>query len=813
MLTDLKAALRQLTKAPGFSTIVVVTLALGIGANTAIFSFFNAILLRPLPFTEPGRTVMVKDRARDFTEIVGERVGILSEDFRELQGQVRSFSDMATLTMDAATLTGRERADLVFGAIVTHNFFTVLGSSAKLGRVFSVEDQGNRAGRLAVLSHSYWQNSLGGDPAILGQAVTLNDVSFTVVGVMPPDFDYPRFIKFWVTPADVVPEPVIGSAPGVERGQDRAGRGNSLRSIIARLRPGVPIGVAEQELRSLAQRLPNPNAIERSIHLVTLRDQTVGETRPALLTLLGCVGIVLLIACVNVANLMLSRATTRQQEVAVRLALGSSWWRIGRQLLTESLVLAVLGGFLGVLLSRAALSLMVRAAPEQIPLLAAVEINLPVLGFAAGVSALTGMACGLAPIFGTLKTDLASATKSATRGNSGSPASRRLRTALVTGEVAIALVLLVVAGLLLRSFWRMQAFSWGFRPEQVVTARIGFTAERYRTPEAQLVLYRALLDQLRVQPGFTSAATSFDRIGATWIRSRFVPEGHVYAQPHEAPEARYRIVSPGYFDTLGIALLQGRDFTGADHENSAPVAIVDADLARRFYPDGQAVGKRLRLAQRGQPWVEIVGVAANVKSDGPNPTPRSDLYLPFTQFTMDSLFVQVRTPLSVADATAGIERVVRSIDADLPVVMVTSMQQVVSAASDTRRFPLGLIGGFAGLALLLAAIGIYAVTSYGVAQRQRELGLRMALGAPPRAVVGLVLRQSFQPVGAGVAIGLVAGVVAALAMRTMLFGIEALDVQTFVLVPLPLVGIALVACWIPARQAARVDPMIALRSD
>jgi len=813
MITDLKAVVRSLAKAPGFSLIVVLTLALGIGVNTAIFSFFNAILLRPLPFAAPERTVLVKDRARDFGEIVGAKVGLFSEDFRELERQARSFEAMGTLTLDVATLKGRERPDLVFGAVVSHNFFSVLGSEAAVGRRFSASDRRDATGRLLVLSHKYWQSAFGGDPAVVGQGVTLNNVAFTVVGVMPPDFDFPRSVNFWATPADVVPEAMIGSPPGTERGNTNAGRGNALRSIIARLRPGVTVTAAERELAALAEGLPNPNQVKRSVFLVTVRDQTVGETRPALVTLLGCVGIVLVIACANVANLMLSRSATRQQEVKLRLALGSSRWLIVRRQLVESLVLSLVGGGLGLLVSRGALDLFVQAAPDSIPRLSYVGIDGTVVGFALMAAALTGVLCGLAPMIALAHRDVLAATNSATRGLSSHPAARRLRTAFVVGEVAISVVLLVAAGLLLRSFWKTQSFAWGFDPSHVVTARVGFTSERYRGQQAQLAFYRALLDKLAEQPGMEKAAASFDRNGFTWIHLRFTPEGHEYPKPQDAPEARYRIVSPGYFDLLKIRLVQGRGFAEADDERSRPVAIIDADLARRFFPDGQAVGKRVRLAMGEPVWAEIVGVAAPVQSDGPGQTVRPDLYLPFAQRPMDSLFVQARTTLSVASAGETIRKVVQSLDPQLPVVDGASMEQVVARASDARRFPLKLIGAFAVLAVILAAVGIYAVTAYGVVQRTREIGVRMALGAQPAETVGLIMRQSFRPILAGLLLGLGASVVVALAMRTLLFGVEALDGQTFALMPLPLVLAGVLACWLPARRAARIDPLVAMRAE
>jgi putative ABC transport system permease protein len=813
MLIDLKATLRSLAKAPGFTLAVIFTLALAIGANTAIASFFNAILLRPLPFAQPERTVLVKDKAHDFGQIVGAKVGIFSQDFRELESQARSFESMATLTLDVATLKGRERPDLVFGAIVSHNFFSVLGTEAIAGRRFSENDRQSGNGRLLVLSHKYWQTAFAGDRAIIGQSVTLNNVAFTVVGVMPADFDFPRSVNFWASPAETVPEAMVGAQPGWDRGKNNAGRGNALRSIVARLRPGVSLPEAERELTRLAEQLPNPNEVKRSMFLVTVRDQTVGEIRPALVTLLGCVGFVLLIACANVANLMLARITSRQQEVKLRLALGSSRWLIVRKQLVESLTLSLAGGALSLLGSQLALSLLVRAAPESIPMLSYVEIDLAVAGFALAASVITGIACGLAPMITLSRQNALAAVNSASRGLTIHPAARRLRTIFVVGEVAISMILLVAAGLLLRSFWKTQTFAWGFDPGHVVTARVGFTSEQYREPHAQITFYRALTAKLAEQPGFASVASSFDRNGFTWIHLRFTPEGHEYARPQDAPEARYRIVSPGYFDLLGISIIQGRSFTETDNERTSPVAVIDADLARRFFPEGQAVGKRIRLSMGEPVWAEVVGVAANVKSDGPGRVSRPDLYIPFAQRPMDSLFVNVRTTLSVAEASETIRKVVQSLDPHVPVVESASMEQVVARAGDARRFSLGLIASFAAVALVLATVGIYAVTSYGVAQRTREIGLRMALGANPGEAVGLIMREGLRPILLGLLLGLAGGMIVAFAMRSLLFGVGALDGQTFALMPLPLLLAGLLACWLPARHAARVDPLIAMRAE
>lgn len=811
MLADIRLAFRSLARTPGFAIAIIITLALGIGANTAIFSFFNAILAKDLPYAQAERVVMLKKSAQDYGELMGGDTGLLAADLHDLQTNTRSLEDLAAYTLDAPTLTGRGDPALTVGAIVTHNFFSMLGAKAVKGRVFTPADASDStSGRLIALSHRMWQNRLGGDPAIIGQVLLLNKVPFTVVGVMPADFEFPRDAMFWTTPAAGVPETVIGLVPG-----DIGGRGQYLRTILGRLRPGVSQAQAEKELASLVEQLPNPHHAKRAVKLVNMRDQSVGNVRPALTALLGCVGLVLLIACFNVANLMLSRATARQREISIRLALGSSRWRLARQMLSESMVLALLGGGMGVLLSVGALELLVHFAPADIPRLTTVHIDAPVLGFALGISVLTGVACGLVPIFGTTGSDLVTAMKSGgDRGGSAAAAPRRLRSSLVVGEVALSLILLVAAGLLLRSLEKMKDVSWGFNPTQVVSARVTFMEERYNTLEAQRLFIRTLLEKLEAVPGFEAVGLGLDRIGQSWIHQGFAPEGHTYAIPSDAPQASYHFISPDYLQTMGITLLQGRAFTRADNENSDGVVMIDAALAKKFYPDGQAVGKRIGIYRpQGIHWPEIVGIVAVVKSDGPVAESRLDIYRPLLQVPFSSCYINVRTSMGVAAAGEMFKQAVWQIDASVPIAHLTGMDQVVDQPGDARRFPLGLLGVFAMLALLLAGLGIYAVTAYGVAQRTREIGVRMALGAAPVSVVRLVIKQGFRPIALGLIIGMVGAVFTAFAMRSMLFGIEPLDLPTFVVIPLVLTGFALVACWLPARKAARIDPLIALRAE
>jgi putative ABC transport system permease protein len=806
-MQNLRLALRSLARSPSFTLVIVVTLALGIGANTAIFSFFNGILLRPLPYEDPEHAVLLKRGARGFGEIMGEGVGLFAADFIDLQAQTKTLGALTTFTSDVATLTGRGTPDLLFGAIVTPNYFSVLGAHAAVGRTFSDTDAAGAAGRLAVLDHGCWQNRFGGDPAIVGQTITLSGVAFTVVGVMPADFSFPRWVQFWVTPSGIAPETTIG-----QRAADFQGRGNSLRTIIGRLAPGVTLAQAETEIAALVQRLPNPGNTDRLVHLVNLRDQSVGNVRPALAVLLGCVVLVLLIACLNIANLMLARATTRQREIAIRLAVGAGRWRIARQLLTESLVLALLGGVAGVMLSQWGVELLMRIAPDDIPRLAAVRIDASVLTFAFVLSVCTGILSGLAPVLGAGNSDLATTMKTGDRGGSGGALPRRMRSILVGGEVALSLVLLVAAGLLLRSFREMQAVSWGFEPGNVAVMRVAFKGSQYEEPAARRVIYRRLLADLSRQPGFEAVAMSFDKIGESWWHDSFTPEGLTAATPQDRPQASYHTVSTDYFRTLGITVVRGRAFTVDDSEDVAPVAIIDAATARRYFPNGDAVGKRVEFGLRNTT-AQIVGIVGDVKSDGPEATRLPDIYVPYLQLSTNYVYVFVRTQLDVATVGTMIQQVVHGIDAGLPTTELGSMTQVIQRPAAIRRFPMVLLAAFSGLALVLAGVSIYAVTAYSVTQRTRELGVRMALGAQPRSVVALVLRQGLRPIAFGMLTGLGFAMVVAWLMRGLLFGVQPVDAATFIVIPILLGAVAIIACCIPARRATRVDPLVALRAE
>jgi putative ABC transport system permease protein len=543
-----------------------------------------------------------------------------------------------------------------------------------------------------------------------------------------------------------------------------------------------------------------------------MQQQSVGKIRPALAMLLGSAVLVLLIACLNVANLTLTHATSRRREIGIRLAVGASRARIGRQLLAESLLLALVGGTVGVALSRAVLDMLVRFAPDETPRLATVQLDGHVLAFALAMSLGTGVLSGVATVLGTVISAGVASISAVERGASAGSVTRHLRDALVVGEVALALVLLTAAGLLLRSFANTREFAWGFDPAHIVSVRVAFLDAGYRDDTSKRTFERRLLGSLEDVAGFESVGVSLDRIGTSWLHLPFTPDGHDYPSPNDRPQASYHLVSQDYLRTLGIPILQGRAFTSADDERSRRVVVVDASLARHYFPDRQAVGRRIQLSVFGDgEWAEIVGVAAAVKSDGPASGAFPDLYLPYLQAPLNSFFVHVRTPMSTAQAGALIEERVRSIDSGLPLYGLASMDEVTAMPSDARRFPLGLLGAFAGLALLLASLGVYGVIAYSVAQRTGEIGVRIALGAQGRDVLRLVLAQGLRLVFGGIAIGAVAAVALRSFVASQLYGVTSSDPLTFVAAATVLGLVAFAACWVPARRAARVDPAVSLR--
>lgn len=806
-MLPLRHIFRLLTKDPSFTVAVCLTLAIGVGASTAIFSFANGILLRPLPFSDPDRIALIK-----FTRDAGGKVrsgtGLYDADFLELKRANQCFADAATYTLAGDVVTVGGSPDAVGCAVVTHNFFTVLGSNAAVGRVFTPEDQRQRAGRLAVLTYAYWQTKFGGNASAVGQTFSINGVGATVIGVLPPDFPFLDRAQLFVSAASDVPEWRVGYP-----GANFKGRGAQVVTVIGRLKPGITLLRAQEELAEIVRGLPNPNQSSRPVYLETMREHIVGDIRPVLFMLLGCVGLVLLIVCLNVANLLLARAMSRRREMSVRLALGASPGRVARQGLGESLVFGLVGGAFGILAGSLGTHLLLVAAPSDVPRLAAVRVDPTVLAFSLLLSLLASALSGLVPAWEMGSGDPGRVLGESSRGATSGASRRRLRDVLVGVEVAFSLVLLVVGGLLFRSFQRLEATSWGFDPSHVVTMRLSLIDARFASANIVQIQHN-LLDKLAGEPGFESVGLCNDRIGSPFTPGPIAPEGQVFASTNDMPVAYYHVVSPGYFKTLGIPLLQGRAFTRQDSAGGQLVAIIDAAVARQYFPDGQAVGKRVfavwNTPTPSTPYL-IIGVAGNVKTFGPEAVPAADLYITLDQRTDPSVYISVRTRLAPAVCVATVKRVLAQVDPTVPLANVATMDEVVARPGLSRRFTLVLVEAFAAISLVLAAIGIYAVISHSVVQRTREIGIRVALGARPIEVILMTMRQGGLPVAAGIGAGIVVSALAGFALERLLFGVPPFDPPTYLAVSALLAGIAALACGLPALRASRVDPVVALR--
>ena len=793
---DLRYGLRGLAKNPGFTLVAVLTLALGIGANSAIFSVVNAVLLRPLPYREPERIV---------TALRGGWFPIAPANFLDWRAQQSAFEQIGAAQAWGPTLTGRERPEQVGALQVTSDLFSVLGVSPALGRTFLPGEDQPGAGKVVVLSHHLWQRRFGGDPALVGQTITLNGDGYTVVGVMPAGF---QFAPFWVTNAELFAPLNLGPRAG-----DRAGQ--SLR-VFARLKEGVTREQAQAEMNAISRRLEQqyPETNKNSdIRIDPLHEKVAGKVRPALLVLLGAVSFVLLIACANVANLLLARSAARRKEIAVRAALGAGRVRLIRQLLTESMLLGLAGGGLGLLLAGWGINLLVALSPANLPRVETISLDLRVAGFTLAVALATGLIFGLAPALQASKLDLNEALKEGGRGSTEGLRRNRVRGALVVAEVALALVLLIGAGLMIRSFRRLQAVDAGFDPRRVLTLTVQTSGPKYATGAQRAAFFDQLLPRLAALPGVASASAinHLPLAGDTWTLG-FAVEGRPAPAPGERQGAVYRIVRPGYFRTMGMTVLNGRDFTDQDRAGAPGVAMINETFARSVWPNEDPIGKRIRVNDDGPNPREVIGVVKDAKQSEWTADARREVYLSHLQTPTPSYLTLVLRaagePLGLA---AAVQREVWSIDQDLPVAKVASLEQVVADAVGQPRFNLLLLNLFAAVALALAAVGIYGVMAYSVAQRTHEIGIRLALGARAGDVLKLVVGQGLILTLIGLAIGLGAAFGLTRLMESLLYGVSATDPATFIAIPLLLAGVALFASYLPARRAMKVDPMTALR--
>ncbi len=792
---DLRYAVRSLRRTPGFAAVAILTLALGIGASTAMFTLVDSVLLRPLGFEDPERLVMIWERPPSEPEFDNPTSPANFYAWRE---QATGFEQLSAFSDHPVNLTGDGEPEEVLARLATPNHFELLGARAELGRTYVEEDMDEG---VVVLSHRLWQRRYGGDPDAVGRTLTLNGVTLTIVGVLPADF-----------------QPVDAGSPGLWTPSEPPpeARGRYLRAV-GRLAPGASVEQARVEMRGVADRLaleaPEFNA-KWSADVVPLHEQETGEARTALLVLLGAVGLLLLIACANLANLLLGRAARRRKELAVRLSLGATRWRLVRQTMTEALLLATVAGALGVLLAAWGLDLLVALVPSDLalPRLAEVSLDLRVVGFAVAVSLLTAALCGAAPALANSAVELGEALREAMRGSTGG--QKRVRRGLVMVEVALAVILLAGAGLLARSLGNLLDTDTGMRTEHVLTMRVSLGGERYADPDALRGFTGELLPRLESLPGVQAAGSIvWLPLAGSKTSTNYIVPGRPEPTPGEEPGADIRIVAGDYHRAMGVPLLRGRTFDERDHEDAPRAFVINQALAEEQFPGEDPIGRQLNV-----PWFEllegeVVGVVGNVRESGLDEDAAPAIYWSYRQMPSGQLNLVLRTagdPTAVAAAAAA---QVREIDPNQPVAEIRTMEQVVSSTVASPRFNLFLLGGFAAASLLLAALGLFGVVSYSVAQRRQELGVRMALGATSRDVLRLVVGEGMGLTFAGLLIGLVGAVVLTRLMSSMLYGVSPTDPLTLAGVSVFLATVALVASYFPARRAARTDPMTSLRDE
>jgi putative ABC transport system permease protein len=811
ILQDVRYGARTLARSPGFTAVAVLTLALGIGANTSIFSVVYAVLLKPLPYKDADRLVMVWEQNPErgwYHNIVS------AANFLTWRSQNDVFIQMAAANPQKSfNLTGTGRPEEVWGEQVTTNLLALLGVRPVIGRDFLPEEDKPGGPRVVILSYGLWQRRYGSDRSLVGKQILLNNESYTVVGVTPQNFYFPPFWRQWAGELWV---------PGLDL--SAPDRMSHAYIALARLKPGVGLAQAQAEMDTISRRiqLQDPKDKGWNTGVVQLREQAVGETRSAVVMLFGAVGFVLLIACANVANLMLARSAAREREIAIRVALGAGRGRVVRQFLTESLLLAGAGAALGLLVApwginivwavagRTSLGLWGSVALED------VTVNGSVLAFTMAVALATGFVFGLAPALAFSQPDLNQSLKEGGRSSSGGRQRRRLRSLLVVSEFALSLVLLVGAGLMIRTLVLLSRVDLGFNSQNVLTMRVPLLGPRFNDQRAQVEFFNQLLERVKSLPGVQWASVSRGLPVEGWDGWGFVTEDNPSPPPNQTPDANYQVVGPDYFRAMGIPLRSGRFFGEHDTHDAEPVVIVNDELARKQWPGQDPIGKRLRIGSPGgrtPPWRTVVGVVGNVKTQWPTPEFFPELYLPYRQYPWDLAprHLIVRSASNPTRLAALIRREVAALDEEQPVADVRTLEEVIRQAVGPQRFAMTLLGVFAGLALLLAGVGIYGVMAYSVSQRTHEIGIRVALGANRSRVLGMVVVQAMVLALIGANIGLAGALGLTRFLSGLLFGISPTDPLTFAVVLPLLVGVALLASYIPARRAAKVDPLVALK--
>lgn len=813
---DLRYAVRMLLKTPGITAIVIIALALGIGANTAIFSVVNAVLLQPLPYEESDRLVFLHER-----NAVLDEMSVSYPNFTDWRNQMQTFEKIGVYNRASYNLTGAGEAERIVTGQVSADLFSLLRVNALHGRVFTNDEDKPGGTPVVVLSYGLWQRRFGGQTSVLNQPITLNTKQYTVIGIMPQSFAYPTRVEMWVPVGQLSDQP-----NWLERGNHPGLYG------VARLKPGATLAQADADMNTIAANLekqyPDSNSGSR-VRVLPLLEIFVSDVRRALWVIFAAVGFVLLIACANIANLLLARATARRKEMAIRTAVGASRWRLARQLLTESVLLSLIGGSIGLLLGRWGIDLILYVSPEAIPRAREIGLDWTVMGFTFAVSFLTGIIFGLLPAIQAGDVDVHETLKESGRGTSG---RRWLRSSLVVAEVATTLVLLIAAGLMIRSFYLLQKVNPGFSHEHLTSFSISLPEKKYTTPEAKAAFYDHLLESIRSLPGVESAAAASGLpLGNNGWQTGFVIDDRPLPPREQTPLMEACLVTPDYFKAMNIPLLRGRAFADRDNrahlagldlskldENEREIAalnaiVIDEEFARRYWPGEEAVGKRIRMgsdpdAQK----VEVIGVVGRVKMESLNQnSDRVQGYFPFAQVPSGGMTVIMKAASDPNQLVGSVRAAVREIDPDQPIYSPKTMNEIRAESVAGERLNLTLLSLFAGIALVLAIVGIYGVMSYSVTQRTHEIGIRIAIGARPRDVFTMVLGQGMKLAIAGVAIGLVAAFALTRLMASMLFGVAPTDAITFGGIAALLIGVALLACYLPGRRATKVEPTISLR--
>jgi putative ABC transport system permease protein len=817
LLSDLRYSGRVLRKNPAFTLVAVLAISISIGATSAVFSVVNSVILKPLSFREPEQLVRI------WGKFEGDGIPknwISEPELLDLNAACESYEALAAFQTGGVNLTSGGEPARVNTASVNASFLPILGINPVLGRTFTDEDDQPGRDNVVLISDRLWRSRFAADPKVVGSSIGVDGATLQVVGIMPAAFTFPEDSDLWV------PIAINRAAPN--------NRGNHGLEVVGRLKPGVSLEQAGAELETVAQTMreqyPNNYRAESAfgLFLVRMQDEAVGSVKPALYVLLGAVLFVLLIACANVANLLLARSTSREREIAVRAALGARRLRLIRQLLTESVLLALIGGTVGLGLALAGVRVFKAFAPRDIPRLDEISLDWRVVAFSLAITMLTGLVFGLAPALHASKPELHDALKEGARGSTA--ARSKLRSALVLVEVALALVLLAGAGLMIQSFFKLLDFNLGYRTDRTLTMRLPLTSTRYDQAPQRVKFYRDVLDRIAILPG-VEAAGAISHLplsgsygsGSTTVEDPEVSDGLPRFNGYPYIEADRRIASADYFAALGIPLRKGRVFTRADHETAPRVLVVDESFERRFWPNGSALGKRI-LVGFDQPtntirWGEIVGVVAHinhygidqVKDYGLKFEGREQVYYPIDQVTPRQMFFAIRTSTDPSSLASAVRAQVLGLDAEQPIYQVRTMDELFTTSVSQRRLNMFLFVGFSGVALVLSAVGIYGVLSYSVTQRTHEIGIRMALGAKQASVLGLVVRQGMTLVVVGLAAGVGAAVALTRLMQSLLFNVSPTDPITLATMALTLTAVALFACLIPARRAARVDPMVALR--